>query len=948
MSKFEEGDLVYNKEYKNLNKAQKEAVDTTEGPVMVVAGPGTGKTQVLALRIANILKKTDIKGDGILCLTFTNAGVEAMKKRLAKYLGAESEKVYVSTFHSFGMEMIQKYYSLLKLKTLPILMDELDLVAFYDELLFMSEWEHLRPRSDTARYFNDLKPLISILKRERITPDKFLKELDKEIKNVKNDEENLSTRGESKGKLKQEALKRIEGLERSREVAEFFALYEKIKKERNIFDYDDVLENLVKIAEASPEFCADIQERFLYVLIDEHQDSSGVQNEFLKKIWGEVEKPNIFAVGDDRQLIYGFGGASIEYFKGFKDAFGKAKLITLVENYRSTSAILKTADALLQSSLSDEKLISHHKENHPIHLIECNENDEEIAVCGEDLKKKIQGDLDPNDAAILVPKNRQVRNAAIILQKMGLPIASGEHFNFFDSGAGNAFLRVLKIINNPADNVPLALSFFDDISGVDSLSAHKFLVKNDMRKFSLPDYGNKASLFETKDKVENWLAKLSSWIKKSEDLSLIELVEQLGANLLPSNPEIAHTLLELLAAKKEKSPDLELGGFLAFLDRLENYRETVPIRTLGDEKGVKILTLHGAKGLEFDYVWIAHMDQKSLTGGKKQAFVLPETVQEKIEKKDVEVTKRELYVALTRAKRFVTISYTPPLADIVAELPKGLLVEEKIDVEKEIKGTNSSHLEALKKLAAEEYTKRNVSVSLLNNFFECGWKWYFQNILRMPQPSAETLEFGSAVHSAIDKILKSKKTFSVKELLEIAGGDKEVHKIISRWVKDRLPQIELERENEKSVSFKDKNFPYLNIYGKIDLIEKLEPNNFRVTDFKTGSVRKKSEIEKLDEEGRMGGSLRQLAMYSYLIQNSYGKNVTVKESLLEFLEAKNSKESFYNREITAADINLLMQDIRDYDNLVKTGEWMSRTCNYNSYGKNTDCVHCKMAEVYKL
>ncbi|MEK7080813.1 MAG: PD-(D/E)XK nuclease family protein [Patescibacteria group bacterium] len=131
------------------------------------------------------------------------------------------------------------------------------------------------------------------------------------------------------------------------------------------------------------------------------------------------------------------------------------------------------------------------------------------------------------------------------------------------------------------------------------------------------------------------------------------------------------------------------------------------------------------------------------------------------------------------------------------------------------------------------------------------------------------------------------------------------------------------------------------------MIENLDAKNVRVTDFKTGGIRKKSEIEKIDFEGRMSSYLRQLAMYSYLIKQSPKWKVDVKESRLEFLEAKDVKEVFYDRVITVEEIDLLIKDIKDYDQLVKSGKWINRPCNYNSYGKNTECEYCKMAEIYK-
>ena len=990
MEKFDE-------EYKKLNKGQKEAVEAIEGPVMVVAGPGTGKTQVLALRIGNILNKTDTPPDGVLCLTFTNSGVSSMRDRLRKYIGPTASRVNINTFHSFGMKLVEEFYGVLDLDTTPKLMDEIDAIALIDEILHGNDWEYLRPRGDDTRYFRDLKSLISILKRDRMSPSDFLAEIEHDIKNLTESEESISTRGESKGQLKKEVLKKIESLNRSKEVVKFYELYEKAKKEKNAFDYDDVLEAIVKIIENSDDARDSIREKYLYVLIDEHQDSSGVQNEFLKKVWGDWEKPNIFVVGDDRQLIYGFSGASISYFEGFKDSFGRAKLITLLDNYRSTQVILDSAHILLESKMTKEKLISHHKESHPMRLVEADYPRDEIIACALDISEKIKNEkIDINDCAILVPKNRQARSAAQILHDMGISVSSYNTLRLFDQEEAQSFFRILRIINNPYDSVSLAESFFDKLSGLEPLEAHKFIAENNMKEFSLValrEVEKSLILFES-NPAKVWIEKLTKWLKESQTLNVYGLVQLVGEEFLLdlakehkdliARVEIIRTILHLVLSQIEKNPKLTLKEFLIFIDRLESYDEDIPLSVFGAEEGVKILTLHSSKGLEFDYVWIAHLDERSLVSGKKQGFVLPQKVEEKVEKRDEEVTKRQLYVAITRAKRFCTLSYAvhsytggeQELAHIVADLPVDLMQRQNTtDTEKIIlEHGPKSYVEAskikeekfglseLKKLVAKEYEERNVSVSLLNNFFECPWKWYFRNLLRLPEPQSESLEFGNAVHASIDQILKKGKKVSSKEIEEIVErevlkrkyGDeqkqksmqKEVLGIVAKWVKNRLGEIELGYENEKSISIKDDKYPHLNIYGKLDLIENLNKEDIRVTDFKTGSVRKKGDIEKIDEEGRLSGYMRQLAMYSYLIGESR-KNKKVSESRLEFLEARNEKEIFYNTYINQEKIDLLKRDILDYDNLVKKGDWIERPCNYNSYGKNTECEYCKRAEIYK-
>jgi DNA helicase-2/ATP-dependent DNA helicase PcrA len=963
-------------DYKKLNPAQKDAVDSIDGPVMVVAGPGTGKTQILALRIAHILKETDTHADGILCLTFTNSAVKAMRERLRKYIGAEVSKVKVATFHSFGMEILEKYFSVLGLDSKPELMDEKDTIALCDDILQNNEWEHIRPRSDASRYFRDLKSMISLLKRERISPENFEEKIKEEIESIKKDPASISSRGESKGELKKDIVKKIEGLERSLEAMKFYFLYEAQKKEKNLFDYDDILESLNAIVTESDDARNYIKENFLYILVDEHQDSSGVQNEFLELVWKNEETRNIFVVGDDRQLIYGFGGASLDYFKKFESTFGQAKQIFLTENYRSTQNILESAHSLLQSSISKGKLNSNHKENHVLHLVEAYYPRDEIIACALEIKEKIKQGEDINEIAILVPKNRHVRSTMTILKSFGIPVAAGESQDFFESPEAVMFLQVLKIIANPEDGSALANSFFNKLSNISPLKAHEFIKNNKMREFSLLNVQEeKNNLFDGASEVNIWINKLKSWLEYSSE-PIYDLVQKVGTELLLDTAEnheelvnrieIIRTMIHLI----ENNHKFNLQTFISFMDRVESYGENIPLAVFAPNDGVKVLTLHGSKGLEFDYVWIAHMDEKSFSGAKVGGFSLPESIKEKVEVRDEEVSKRQLYVAITRAKRFCTILYAlksysggnQELAHIVSDIADNFEKQSADETEQIIlknnpknyvgekeKQTEHTDLPKLVKLVARDYEDRKVSVSLLNNFFECPWKWYFRNLLQLPEPQSASLEFGNIAHSAIDQILKLKrgpKEISTKELEIFAEGDKQALKIISKWVETRLGEISSNREAEQSVSVTDEKFPHLNIYGKIDLIEKLSSENVRVTDFKTGGVRKKSDIEKLDEENRMSGYMRQLAMYSYLIKQSPKWKVSVSESRLEFLEAKEKKEEFYNTVISPDQIELIRKDIADYDALLKTGEWIKRPCNYNSYGKNTECEYCKMAEIY--
>lgn len=969
--------------YKTLNTKQKQAVDTIEGPVMVIAGPGTGKTQVLSLRIANILMKTDTPPDGVLCLTFTNAGVKAMRERLMRYIGASALRVKVNTFHSFALSLIEEFYHSLDYDVVPTLLEDTSTVALFDELLHMRDWQYVRPRANASMYFRDLKSLISTLKRDRIAPSAFIENIECEMDSLKNDPASISSRGETKGQIKKDVEKKLESFERSLEAGAFYALYEEVKNERGLIDYNDVLEHLVRLVEISDDVRDTIRERYLYILVDEHQDSSGIQNEFLRLVWGDIEQPNLFVVGDDRQLIYGFGGASLSHFEAFKRGFGDVALITLTENYRSTQTVLDMAEALLQSDLAEGKLTGSTIETHSIKLVEADYPRDEIILAGLSIQEKIVQGTDINDCAILVPKNRQVKNAMQTLRDMGLSVAESTTLQLFELSEAQSLLTVLRVVANPFDSVSLAHSILDPLSGTPPLVAHRYL--------SIHKKINVELLLESDDEaIQKWANTLSQWLSIAQATDAYGLIQHIaegcfltaeaGDDTVRRRVEIVRTFLHLALSQSERGTKVTVSNFLSFIARLEEYGEDIPLAVFGAGQGIKVLTLHGSKGLEFDVVWIAHMDERSLMGSKRQAFALPENLLKEEALHDESVKKRELYVAITRAKRFCTISYArhsysgadQVLASVVSALPSELFEKSTAEESEALILSTAPRLytdavppektethEALEVLVREEYAKRRVSVTMLNNFFECTWKWYFRNLLQLPEPENESLHVGTVVHGAIEAVLKNgvvglEEAIETLALREARYDEAHARRLVAQatpivnsWIKTTLPDIVEPYSTERALSYVDPDFAHLTLFGKIDLVEEVITDEVRVTDWKTGSTKTKADIEKSDEEGRMSAYLRQLAMYSYLLEGMTHDNTTVSESRLVFLEAKpGDKNAVVSRRITREEISKLRHDIMDYDELVKTGAWMTRPCHALLYREGDVCEYCAMAHKY--
>lgn len=987
---------VFETKYKKLNKDQKEAVDTIDGPVMVVAGPGTGKTEILTLRIAKILKNANAEVDEILCLTFTNSGVRAMQERLEEYIGSNASNVRIATFHSFALELIEKHYELLDFKQNPKLLGDDEAVFLVDDILQNNDWQHIRPRANPVMYFSDLKQLISILKREGLTPEEFLVFTNQEIDNLKNDENSISTRGESKGKLKKEIEKKIESLERTLEVVEFYRIYEEKKIEKGLIDYDDVLKFVVVLVKDYEDVRADIKEKYQYVLVDEHQDSSGVQNNFLKAVWKGVEKPNIFVVGDDRQLIYGFSGAKLSYFKEFADFFGKAQLIILKENYRSSQKILDLADDLLKSSITKEKLHSNTKSGDKVLLNEYAYLRDEIIGAGLFFKAKINSGVDPKECALLVPKNYNVRTALSILRSMGIKVSSGKNVSLFDLKETEIFTRVLSIINTPSDSTALSASLLEKYSGVETFYAHKFLKSIKADKLQIEDlvsFGEGDGLFKKENSIYLWGDILKRWINTLINERLSFIISTIGNELLIDrskdheellrNVEVVRTFIHLAILFEQQEKNAKLSDFLAYIKRLESYSTQISLATFGSKSGVQVMTLHKSKGMEYKIVWVAHMNEETLMSEKKNGFSLPEKIKNHLSERDVETAKRELYVAITRAKDQCVISYAGTsyggndmkLAQIIKDLPEQHFIKkDKNETEEELLShgpqiytkielkEEGNIIEDIKTFVKENYSDTKVTVTLLNNFFECPWKWYFRNFLKLPEVKSTSLGLGSAVHSTIEFILKSqslpnKKEIQEKIIYELEREGVSQDKVLKKLAGDGLVAVMYFVENyyknlekdyiaERPLSFRDPKFPNLLMYGKLDLTERSSGGQVTVTDFKTGNSKTKGVIEKKDDEGRLSTFLRQLAMYSYLIMGTE-KGSKVDSCRLLFLEASaTDNNALYSTNITEEQVGMLLDDIFDYEKFLQSGEWTKRSCNYNSYGKNTECEYCKMAKIY--
>ena len=320
-----------------LNPAQQLAVDTIDGPVMVIAGPGTGKTQIIAERIANILKQTDTAPDSILALTFTESGAKSMRERLITTIGATAYYVNISTFHAFCSQVIQEFPDRFSLTATEPLA-ELERVEIFHEIFDSHQFDYLKPVNQPHYYTAALIKAIQELKREGITPIALKKLLPLEAK-TKADQYLLN---------------------KNQELQQIYTLYQKALTARGRYDFEDMINFVVEAFTRDETLLRTYQERLQYFLIDEYQDTNSSQNQVINLLagfWGQ--EANVFVVGDPNQSIYRFQGASLENFIGFTKTYPHAKIITLEQNYRSHQLILDSSFALIQKNkLKIEDIVS--------------------------------------------------------------------------------------------------------------------------------------------------------------------------------------------------------------------------------------------------------------------------------------------------------------------------------------------------------------------------------------------------------------------------------------------------------------------------------------------------------------------------------------------------------------------------------------------------------------
>ena len=983
---------------------------------MVVAGPGTGKTQIISLRIANILRQTDTPPDGILALTFTESGAAEMRERLLAIIGSAAYYVNISTFHAFCSEVIRSHPDKFIIAEEVEPLSDLERVQLFREIIDEGDFKVIKPFNSRYYYVKALIGTIRDLKREGVSEDEY-----EEIIKKAAFEAEAGKRQNSKTKSKKEVTGRGKAAadreqEKFREVLRVYRAYQKKLSQRGRYDFEDMINLVVAAFKEDEELLRSYQERLLYFLVDEYQDTNTPQNEVLALLasyWGN--QANVFVVGDDQQAIYRFQGASLENILFFRRTFPQAKVITLRENYRSQPVILDAAYQLIQNN--EVKLADHLPgikrkltsqvgfKPTKIKVGEFASGTTENYFVGQKIKKLINAGVNPAEIAVIYRHNTDGAEMAQTLAKLGVTFDIEGGVDVLQSPEIQKFLCLLRVIANSrhrSDDQDLFTLLHYDFLGLAPLDILKLSRLASEEKINLIEAIGRPELDRIVGKnsavqLREFLDQIAGWQKLAAEETFTTFFERVlnESGFLRFILAAADAVEQLnrfnslyAEVKKLNSAEhnLKLTTFLENINLLREsnlpiYEEDLNLR----RQAVLLTTAHRAKGQEFGCVFLIRaVDRKWGNQRVRELIKMPEgiiTNMDLTKKERNEDERRLFYVALTRAKKEVIITYAKTYAGERGRretIPAMFLTEigadnrKVLDVakyEREVKKILTDRLQPVGSSPnfsnEAEFLQTilknfKLSVTALSTYLTCPYKFKLNNILRTPRAKDRHLVLGSAVHGALESFFRQFKTQNSLPGKKVLLANFE--RALAREIVSPTEQAELLKQGQKLLSgyydhyqkeflrplYTEKYFGYgfskvflgdIPLVGKVDRIDLLSrpDRTVRVVDYKTGKSKTRGEIEGTTKSSP-GDYKRQLVFYKLLADLDQRFNFTVTETEIDFVappDGRYKKEIFKVADTELADLKKTIQEtvkkIRNL-NFPRTTEYQHcARCDFQSH-----------------
>ena len=648
--------------YDKLNDKQKQAVFTTEGPVLLLAGAGSGKTGVLMHRIAYLIEEKHIDPYNIMAITFTNKAAKEMKERIGKLIGEEGNFVWVMTFHSSCVRFLRRF---------------IDRIGFDNNFTIYDS--------------DDQRTLMKKIFKEYDINSKVYKE-----RAVLNAISNCKNELMSPSEYMKSAIDSYE-----KGLARLYELYQSALKKNNALDFDDLICRSVELFEKCPEVLDYYQNRFRYIMVDEYQDTNTAQFRLIYLLAQKYK--NICVVGDDDQSIYKFRGANIENILSFEERLENVNLIKLEQNYRSTGNILDAANAVIKNNRGrkDKRLWTEGESGDNIELRQFQTANEEADNIIKDIKNRARQNF--RDFAVLYRTNAQSRLLEERCVTLGVPYQLIGGVNFYQRKEIKDVLAYLKTIANGNDDIALLRIINVPKRGIGATTIAKvvdYANANDISLYDAMSISENAGVGKASDKIKKFIDMIEYFrekIDKKANISSIidELLDKTGyiESLYDEGEIEGESRKENIEELINKSMEYEDGELSLFLEEVSLVADFHRMDENADR--ITLMTLHGAKGLEFDTVYLAGMEEGLFPSAMSANSG-----------EDLEEERRLAYVGITRAKKNLILTSAKQrmingetryslMSRFVSEIPKELLNKHVLDSEKKYTERNYSYNKGL-------------------------------------------------------------------------------------------------------------------------------------------------------------------------------------------------------------------------------------------------------------
>lgn len=897
-----------------LNADQKKAVKNITGPLLIIAGAGTGKTTTIIEKIAYLIEKKKVKPENILGLTFTEKASNEMEERIDQRLPFGYFQLNISTFHSFCDQVLRSESSHIGVSPLYRLLSEAETVMFLRENLFLFKLKYFRPLGNPNKFLDALLQHFSRLRDEDISPSQYLSWAKKINKKSSIDKEER---------------------EKNLELANAFNAFQTIKQRENVFDYADLIFYTVELFRKRPHILKRFQKLYEHILVDEFQDTNIAQYSLIRLLAPPKTKPNLTVVGDDSQAIYKFRGASVSNILAFMKDYKSSKQITLKNNYRSSQIILDRAYKLIKHNDPDtlEAKLGISKEltamrSHP-ERVKRAEGSPDIQTLvsdrGEDEADQIAKEIKSlnkkykfSDIAILVRANNHAEAVTRALSQHGVPYQFLGPGALFKQPEVKDLIAYLNVLANLDDSVSLyrvlEMDLFD-ISSRDTSFILTFARRASLTLFEAIEIIINPDLAENNNYIKH-LPKISIDTKKTVGIIYTLIQKHLNRVKRDTAGQILYYFLEdsgylqkIAKYKTEKDERVALN-ISKFFDKLKSYEIThedaniyaaVDFIKMSMELGespnavdldkelydaVKILTIHSAKGLEFPVVFLINLTQDRFpTRERKETIPIPkELIKETLPSGDfhLQEERRLFYVGMTRAMERLYFTASRYYGEGKRLRKFSPFIYESLD-EKRLLQIFATQKEEKNQLSIFEFKKEKeihppkklaqqttLSFTQIDTYQLCPLKYKYQYILKIPTNPAGQASLGTSVHNTLEQFYTeyiNNKNIKKERLLELfdeswipmgftsksdENNSKEAgKKMLLNYFKTFHTKTLNILDLEKAFKIKIGSGEDIFINGKIDRLDSTSKNGIEIVDYKTG---------KTQEEKKLKNSL-QLSIY---------------------------------------------------------------------------------------